>query len=103
LYAPFALLDHGVPYVKVELLRDNPHQIPLARVRARMAASGYPLDLLDRDWRPRRRLLWGPINRLRYRVRHFQRGRAAAIALRPPVLAMLEARRRFVRPQGQGR
>jgi O-antigen biosynthesis protein len=93
LFAPLALLDHGVPYVKVELLRDNPHQISLAGVRARMAAAGYPLDLVEPDWRPPQPLLRGPINRLRYRLRHRQRASKAAIPLRPPILAMLEARR----------
>jgi len=97
LFAPIALLDHGVPYVKVELLRDNPHQIPLARLRARLADAGYPLDLVDPDWQPPNPLLWGPINRLRYRLRHRRRGREPAIALRPPILAMLEARRSRLR------
>lgn len=47
-YAP-ELLDAGMPYVKVELLRDNPYDVPLGPVRARMKAAGYDLDLVAFD------------------------------------------------------
>ncbi len=102
LFAPMAFLDRGVPYVKVELLRDNPHQIPLAKVRARMAALGYPMNLVEVEPQPRRSTLWGSINRLRFRVRRWCQRKDTEIPLRPLIVAMIEARRRtrLSRPAG---
>jgi rhamnosyltransferase len=50
---PLALLSRRMPYVKVELLRDNPRKIPLHRVFAVMDGAGYDRSLIEIDPRPR--------------------------------------------------
>ena len=42
------LLDAGFPYVKVQLLRDNPHGADLAAWRETFASRGYDPDIVDR-------------------------------------------------------
>lgn len=44
-----ALLGAGFPYLKVELLRDNPEGAPLAGWRGEAAAAGFDLAVLDRQ------------------------------------------------------
>lgn len=46
---PARLLDERMPFVKVELLRDNPGNVPLEPVRERMRASGYDMSLVEFD------------------------------------------------------
>ena len=48
---PVALLKHGMPYVKIEVLRDNPSQVPLGPVLAAMREAGYDMSLVDFDRR----------------------------------------------------
>ena len=43
------LLGLGFPYIKVQLLRDNPREIPLADWRAAAADSGFDVVRLDRQ------------------------------------------------------
>ena len=43
---PGELIDLGVPFVKLEVLRDNPFDRDLDSVRRRLEAKGYPLALL---------------------------------------------------------
>ncbi len=64
IWTPLELVDLGVPYVKVELLRENPAGVGLARVRQRMLSHGYSMDLLELDRPAPRRLLKGLFNRL---------------------------------------
>jgi rhamnosyltransferase len=52
-FYPLSLLDMGMPFVKTELLRDNPGMVPLGGVYRAMARAGYDLDLIEFD-RPRR-------------------------------------------------
>jgi rhamnosyltransferase len=47
LVQPLALLERRMPYVKVELLRDNPMQQPLAPVLRAIARSGFDASLLE--------------------------------------------------------
>ncbi|MCC6649261.1 MAG: hypothetical protein IT374_27285 [Polyangiaceae bacterium] len=47
IFHPLELLDLGCPFVKVELLRDNPAKVDLPRVRREMARRGYDLGLVD--------------------------------------------------------
>jgi rhamnosyltransferase len=61
--APMTLLKLGVPYVKVELLRDNPERLRLRPVRARMASLGCPVDLLELDHHPQDGFFFGLHNR----------------------------------------
>jgi rhamnosyltransferase len=49
------VLDRGVPFVKVEVLRDNPERVALRPIRARMVELGYDPTLVQFD-RPSRRL-----------------------------------------------
>jgi rhamnosyltransferase len=49
---PLALLERRMPYVKVELLRDNPAQRPLRPVLRAMRRAGYDLRLIQIDPRP---------------------------------------------------
>jgi rhamnosyltransferase len=60
---PMTLLGLGVPYVKVELLRDNPERLRLGPVRARMASLGCPVDLLELDHHPQDGVFFGLHNR----------------------------------------
>jgi O-antigen biosynthesis protein len=69
IWVPLELMDLGFPYVKVELLRDNPVGVDTAAVRRRMAAEGYPLDLVELERPAPRRRLYGWWNRLRLRLR----------------------------------
>lgn len=46
---PFQCLDHGVPFVKVEIFRDNPARTPLPLLRRRMADEGYDVSLVEFD------------------------------------------------------
>ncbi len=45
------LLDLGCPFVKVELLRDNPGRVDVGQVRREMARRGYDLSLVEFDRR----------------------------------------------------
>ena len=49
---PMALLERRMPYVKIELLRNNPRRRPLEPVRAAMRAAGYDSSLIEIDPRP---------------------------------------------------
>lgn len=62
------VLERGMPYVKVEVLRDNPGRIPLGPIRRRMAAAGYDPSLVEFD-RPARALEAPLLRRLRERLR----------------------------------
>lgn len=44
---PVALLERGMPYVKVELLRDNPGKVRLGPVRQAMLRAGYDPSLVE--------------------------------------------------------
>ncbi|MGZ3423491.1 MAG: rhamnan synthesis F family protein [Polyangiales bacterium] len=46
---PVELLRAGMPFVKIELLRDNPRSIPLEPVLKEMAASGFDMSLIEFD------------------------------------------------------
>ncbi len=46
---PMALLERGMPFVKVELLRDNPWGIDLHPIYARMQEAGYNLAWVQFD------------------------------------------------------
>jgi lipopolysaccharide biosynthesis protein len=61
---PIRLMELGIPYVKVELLRDNPAGVRLTTVRTRLASLGYPLDLIELERHPRDRFVLGLYNRL---------------------------------------
>jgi lipopolysaccharide biosynthesis protein len=52
LLQPLALLERGMPYVKVELLRDNPMRARLRPVYGAIARSGYDLGMIEIDPRP---------------------------------------------------
>jgi hypothetical protein len=53
-----------MPYVKVELLRDNPARIPLEPVYRAMKESGYAMDTVEFDRAPRfRTYLWPTLAR----------------------------------------
>jgi hypothetical protein len=45
------LIRHGMPFVKVELLRDNPFGRPLAAVYSALEAAGYDGSLVRFDRR----------------------------------------------------
>jgi hypothetical protein len=47
--APMQLLHKGMPFVKGELLRDNPRHQRLGPVLREMARAGYPLELIEFD------------------------------------------------------
>jgi len=90
-WVPAALMDLGFPYVKVELLRDNPLGVRLRPVRKRLASSGYPPALvveLAHDPPPRR--FAGTRNRLILMLRRWGIiGRS--LALRQEVIQMAKA------------
>lgn len=47
-----SLLEAGVPFLKVELMRDNPEELELDRVRRYLArSSSYPLELMEQHLR----------------------------------------------------
>jgi lipopolysaccharide biosynthesis protein len=50
---PLDVLARRVPYVKLQLLRDNPMNRPLGPVRRAMARASYDLSLIEIDPRPR--------------------------------------------------
>lgn len=43
------LLEQGFPYIKVQLLRDNPSAVPLDDWRSQAEHHGFALDMLDRQ------------------------------------------------------
>lgn len=47
--APMQLLHHGMPYVKVELLRDNPARVDLRPVWRALDMAGYDRALVEFD------------------------------------------------------
>lgn len=57
-YYPLALLKCGMPFVKVELLRDNPGAVPLGPVYRAMREAGYDVDLVEFDRPFTRRWNW---------------------------------------------
>ena len=84
---PIDLIDLGVPYVKAELLRDNPYHVRLGPVRARMAALGYPVDLIELERYPKERILVGFLNRCRLRLQRWLVRRRPVAPLRPSISA----------------
>jgi lipopolysaccharide biosynthesis protein len=56
-YHPLRLLRRGMPFVKVELLRDNPGRLNLAPLRQAIASTGYDPSLIEIDGRETRG--WG--------------------------------------------
>ena len=58
LYHPEALLAAGMPFVKAQLLRDNPARISLTRVLAAMQATGYDMSSIQFDRPPPERRSW---------------------------------------------
>jgi len=91
LRASIPLMELGVPYVKVELLRDNPFALRLAPIRARMASFGYPLDLVEIDRRPRERYLLELWNRIDLQLRRWRLRGRSVIPLRPAVAAAVKS------------
>jgi len=89
---PMELIEMGVPYVKAELLRDNPYHLRLAPIRARMAALGYPVDLVELERYPEERALVGLLNRCRLRFQRWLARNKAVLPLRPSVVAALQGR-----------
>ncbi len=57
-FYPTLVLAAGMPFVKIELLRDNPASVPLTPVFRAMEQAGFDLDLIEFD-RPRQRR-WSP-------------------------------------------
>jgi rhamnosyltransferase len=53
---PIELLERGMPFVKIELLRDNPKSVPLSPVYRAMQRAGYDLDMVEFDRPVQRRL-----------------------------------------------
>jgi lipopolysaccharide biosynthesis protein len=52
-YTP-ELIQRGMPFVKIELLRDNPGKVRLSTIRAAMKRAGYDMSLVEFD-RPLKR------------------------------------------------
>ena len=48
-YYPTRLCDHGMPFVKLELLRDNPISVALAPVYERIKRAGYDTSMVEFD------------------------------------------------------
>jgi len=48
-YLPFTLLENEMPFVKVEVFRDNVAHVPLDSLRRAIRATGYDLTLLEYD------------------------------------------------------
>ena len=59
LYYPQTLLDMGMPFVKLAVLRNNPHRVNLAPLRRTMQTAGYPATLIPNDIGPRLRPTFG--------------------------------------------
>jgi lipopolysaccharide biosynthesis protein len=76
LFHPMRLLEHGMPFVKVGLLRDNLGEVRLDPVYRAMADSGYDLDLVkfDRAAPPRDKKLRARARRLWSRVAEYSEG-----------------------------
>lgn len=91
LRASIPLMELGVPFVKVELLRDNPFALRLAPIRARMASFGYPMDLVEIDRRPRERYLVELWNRIDLQLRRWGLRGRSVIPLRPAVGAAVKS------------
>jgi rhamnosyltransferase len=91
LRASIPLMELGVPFVKVELLRDNPFALRLAPIRARMASFGYPLDLVEIDRCPRERYLLELWNRIDLQLRRWRLRGRSVIPLRPPLSAAVKS------------
>ncbi len=51
---PMRLLARKMPFVKIELLRDNPYSVPVLPVLLAMRRAGYPMDLVEFDRAPKR-------------------------------------------------
>jgi hypothetical protein len=47
LFYAMELLEHGMPLVKVHLLRDNPGKVDLKKVLSAMQASGYDMSQIQ--------------------------------------------------------
>jgi lipopolysaccharide biosynthesis protein len=90
LRASIRLMELGMPYVKVELLRDNPFALRLAPIRARMASAGYPLDLVEVDRRPRESFVLDLWNRVDLQLRRWGLRGPAVVPLRPALAAALK-------------
>jgi rhamnosyltransferase len=88
---PIALTKLGVPYVKVELLRDNPYHLRLAPVRARMAALGYPIDCVELERLPKRKILSWFVLRCHRMLRRLRQHFRPAAYLIPAVSAAFRA------------
>jgi rhamnosyltransferase len=88
---PLRLIEMGVPYVKVELLRDNPLALRLAPVRARMAARGYPLELVEIRRPPVESVLADLYNRLNMQLQRWRIRGKSVIPLRAGVSTMLRS------------
>ncbi len=48
-WCPLAVLAAGMPFVKLEVLRDNPAGVPLTPIYRAMEEAGYDLDLVQFD------------------------------------------------------
>ena len=91
LRASIPLLELGMPYVKVELLRDNPFALRLSPIRARMASLGYPMDLVEIDRRPRERYLVDLWNRIDLQLRRWHIRGSSTVPLRPEATALAKS------------
>ena len=49
IFFPFALIERGMPFVKVEIFRDNVSKVPLSSLRRAIKATGYDVSLLEYD------------------------------------------------------
>lgn len=63
LFYPLELLRAGMPFVKVELLKNNLADLDLGAVRAAMRVAGYDLSLVEFDPRPQIATSWPRIAR----------------------------------------
>jgi rhamnosyltransferase len=52
LVQPLSLLERRMPYVKVELIRDNPMERPLGPILRALSRAGFDRSLLEVDVRP---------------------------------------------------
>jgi rhamnosyltransferase len=65
---PEVLVDRGMPYVKVELLRDNPLEIDLRPLTRRLKRIGFDFSLVEFDRAPRPHGLAKLVAKMRERV-----------------------------------
>jgi lipopolysaccharide biosynthesis protein len=79
LFHPARLLSHGMPFVKVGLLRDNLGEVRLDPVYRAMAQAGYDLEFVkfDRPAPPRDRKLRARARRLWSRMAEYSEGSSA--------------------------